>query len=351
MASRKRGLGVVACLTALVAASCARSDDDSRVVVYSSVDRVFAEPVLKRASEVLGIEVVGVYDTEEAKGTGLVARIVAKKDDPDGDLFWSGDPARAEQVKLAGATTPLPDSLAGRVAPEYRDGDSHWIGFSARMRVLLVNDGLAGGGVPPLSILQLADPEIAPRVALANPAFGTTSYHLAALAETLGEEAALDWLGALAKNGARFVASNGEVKRMVVDGRAAFGLTDSDDAAEAIASGAKVSVALLDQIGYGQEPLGTLVLPNTLSMLAGGPNPAGASRVAEFLLSQEVATMLAKSCGQTALVAGLESPGASVALAEWKPMRVDPAACGARLQTLLPRLRAFADARGSSSDK
>lgn len=331
--------------------ACDRAADFDRVVVYSSVDRVFAEPVLKRASEALGIEVVGVYDTEEAKGTGLVARIVARKDSPDGDLFWSGDPGRAAQVKLAGATTPLPEAITSRVPIEFRDPESHWIGFSARLRVLLVNDALAAGATPPLSIVRLADPEVAPHVAIANPMFGTTSYHLAALAEALGEDAALAWLDALARNGARFVASNGEVKRMVVDGRVAFGLTDSDDAAEAIASGAKVRVTLLDQMGWGEKPLGTLVLPNTLSSIRNGPNPEGARRVAEFLLSNDVSTMLGASCGQVSLVSGLDSPGASVQLADLKAMAVDPAACGARLESLLPKLREFWDSRASVSSK
>src|SRR5262245_56864215 len=81
-------------LVAAALSGCSRGGGE-RVVVYTTVDRVFAEPVLARAAETLGIDVVGVYDTEEAKSTGLVARLIARKDDPDGDLFWSGDPARA----------------------------------------------------------------------------------------------------------------------------------------------------------------------------------------------------------------------------------------------------------------
>jgi iron(III) transport system substrate-binding protein len=323
--------------------TCSRDDAADRVVVYSSVDRVFAEPVLRRASEALGLDVVGVYDTEEAKGTGLVARIVARKDSPDGDLFWSGDPGRAEQVERAGATEPLVIAAAATIAPRFRDQDSHWIGFSARLRVLLVNDAAAAGTPAPTSILDLADPAVAKQVALANPLFGTTSYHAAALAEALGDEKLFEWLSRLRDHGARFAASNGEVKRLVVDGRAAFGLTDSDDAAEAIASGAAVRVVLLDQHEAGGAALGTLVLPNTLSRLRGGPNQNGATRVAEFLLGAEVAAMLGQSCGQVSLIPGVDSPGATVQLADLRAMAVDPAACGARLESLLPRLRLFLD--------
>lgn len=336
----------------LALAACTREAKKARVVVYSSVDRVFAEPVLRRASEALGLEVVGVYDTEEAKGTGLVARMIAKKDSPDGDLFWSGDPARAVQVKLAGATTAFPQEVTNRVAAPFRDPDSHWIGFSARLRVLLVNDTAAGSTSAPSRLLDLSDPAIAPRVALANPLFGTTSYHVAALAEAIGEDAAMVWLKDLSDRGARFAASNGEVKRLVVEGRVAFGLTDSDDAAEALAAGAKVRVVLLDSTENATPAFGTLVLPNTLSQLAGGPNPSGAATVVEFLLGQEVATMLAASCAQTSLVPGLESPGSSRHFAGLDsglvPMRVDAAKCGARLEAMLPRLREFMDSRASA---
>lgn len=348
--SRIGWLVVLCCGLALV--TCSREATKPRVVVYSSVDRVFAEPVLRRASEALGLDVIGVYDTEEAKGTGLVARMIAKKDAPDGDLFWSGDPARAEQVKLAGATTPFRPEIASRVPAQFCDPDFHWIGFSARLRVLLVNDAAAGSTPAPTRLLELSDPAIAPKVALASPLFGTTSYHVAALAEAMGEEPALSWLKDLSDRGARFAASNGEVKRLVVEGRVAFGLTDSDDAAEALAAGAKVRVMLLDAIESDTPAFGTLVLPNTLSQLAGGPNPTGAAAVVDFLLGQEVATMLAASCAQTSLVPGLESLGVSAHFpgleSGFTPMRVDAAACGARLESLLPRLREFMDTRASA---
>lgn len=66
------------------------------VVVYSSVDEVFAEPILKQFEKETGIQVALVPDTEETKSTGLVNRLIAEK----GRL---GDVATALQTVLANA--------------------------------------------------------------------------------------------------------------------------------------------------------------------------------------------------------------------------------------------------------
>jgi iron(III) transport system substrate-binding protein len=49
---------------------------------------------------------------------------------------------------------------------------------------------------------------------VANPLFGTTSMHAAALFETMGEEEAKEVFG-LRANGVKMLSSNGEVKRRV----------------------------------------------------------------------------------------------------------------------------------------
>ena len=108
-------------LLALVLTRCGPAGnpvDSQRVVVYTSVDRIFSEPVLQRAAQILDVDVIGVYDTEETKSTGLVNRLIAKKENPDGDLFWSGDPARAALLleRASAELGGLIDLLEGRRA-------------------------------------------------------------------------------------------------------------------------------------------------------------------------------------------------------------------------------------------
>ncbi len=311
---------------------------EQRVVVYTSVDRIFSEPVLQRAKQVLGVDVVGVYDTEETKSTGLVNRLIAKKDNPDGDIFWSGDPARAAQLKAEGITAAY-DSPATAPFPEaLKDPEGHWVGFSARTRVLLVNTEQVSPGDEPKSIFDLTQAKWKGKVAIANPLFGTTSFHVAAFVQALGEDKTFQWLDDLRSNDVRLVSSNGEVKRQVASGLVAVGLTDSDDAAEAMADGQPVRAIVLDQSAEPGPPLGNLVIPNTVSLIKGGPNPEGARKVFDFLLSPEVQTMLAASCAQAPLNPAVDVPGNVVSLGGIVPMKVDYATCAAVLERIMPRL-------------
>ena len=316
-----------------------------RVVVYTSVDRLFSEPVLQEAEKRLGMRVVGVYDTEETKSTGLANRLIARKDNPDGDVFWSGDPARAALLKAKGVTVAYDSPAAAAIPDAFKDAERHWVGFSARARVLLVNTALVAQGDEPKTVFDLTDAKWKGRVAMANPLFGTTSFHVAALFEALGEQRAAQWLRDLRDNGVVIVSSNGESKRQVAEGQMAMGLADSDDAAEAISHGQPVRAVLLDQTTSSGEPLGNLIIPNTLSLIRGGPNPEGARRVFDFLLSADAQKMLAESCAQAPLLPGVPTPERVVRLDNVKSMKVDYAAVAARLDRIMPLLKDWVDGK------
>jgi iron(III) transport system substrate-binding protein len=338
-------LAVPALALALVCAGCDRRGDEKslptsqQVVVYTSVDRLFSEPVLKEAGERLGLNVIGVYDTEETKSTGLVNRLIARKENPDGDIFWSGDPLRAALLKARGVTAPYDAPAAASIPALYQDPEHHWIGFSARSRVLLVNTNLVPAGGEPRSLQDLIDPKWKGQVAIANPLFGTTSFHIAAIFEALGDSKARDWLEALNANGVQVVASNGEVKRQVAAGGAAVGLADSDDAAEAIKDGQPVRAVFLDQEARGGPPLGNLVIPNTVSLIRGGPNPDGAKKVIDFLLSAEAQKMLGESCAQAPLASGVTVPPGVLGLEKTVPLKANYATSAATLERIMPWLK------------
>ena len=332
-------VGVAAVAVIVVLWLTSAPTTSTMVVVYTSVDRIFSEPVLQAAEQRLNIKVVGVYDTEETKSTGLVNRLLAKRDNPDGDIFWSGDPARAALLKIEGITTAYDAPAAQPIPKAFKDPDRHWVGFSARTRVLLVNSDLVPAGREPKSIFELTQPRWKGQVAIANPLFGTTSFHVAAMVHALGEEQTFQWLHDLGANDVHIVSSNGEVKRQVASGRVAVGLTDSDDAGEAIADGQPVRTHLLDQAGKTAPPLGNLVIPNTVSLIRAGPNPNGAKRVFDFLLSSEVQVMLAQSCAQAPLNPAVPVPNNVVALDGIVPMQVNYAESAEILERIMPRLK------------
>ncbi len=73
------------------------------VVVYTSVDQIFSEPILTDFERETGIRVRAVYDVEASKTTGLVNRLLAEKDRPKADVFWNSEMRRITgQVLLPG---------------------------------------------------------------------------------------------------------------------------------------------------------------------------------------------------------------------------------------------------------
>ncbi|MCI0528721.1 MAG: hypothetical protein L0Y56_14885, partial [Nitrospira sp.] len=106
------------------------------VVVYTSVDDVFARPIAEHFQREIGIKVRLVPDTEETKSTGLLNRLIAEKKRSQADVFWSGDPVRAAILKAKGVSAPYRSPNAEGLLPLYSDPEGYWTGFSARARVL-----------------------------------------------------------------------------------------------------------------------------------------------------------------------------------------------------------------------
>ena len=108
--------------------------------------------------------------------------------------------------------------------------------------------------------------------------------------------------------------SNGDVKKRVAQGEVAMGLTDTDDANEALKEGAPVKAVFLDQLGFGN-----LIVPNTVSLLKNSPHP-GNGKLMDYLLSRETEAKLARSCAQMPLHAGVRVPPAVPSLDNIVPM-------------------------------
>ncbi len=320
-------LTLFAILTLMVGCGSTPSEE---VIVYTSVDDVFARPVAEQFEQATGIVVRLVPDTEETKSTGLVNRLIAERERPRADVFWSGDPVRAALLKGQGVSAPYRSPNADGLPAQYNDPEGHWTGFSARARVLIYNRALVPDGEEPSSIMDLLDPQFQGQACLANPLFGTTSMHAAALFDVLGEERARGFFEQFVENGGRIVSSNGEVRRRVAAGDCALGLTDTDDANVALQEGKPVGVVFPDQ-----ETMGTLIIPNAVVLIEGGPNPAPARRFIDYLLQPETEQALAESdAAQMPLRPGVEVPDHVRPLESITSMQVDYVKLAERLEQL-----------------
>ena len=320
----------------MVSISCSKNTNE--VVVYTSVDQIFSEPVLKDFEKETGIKVKAVYDTEETKSTGVLNRLIAEKDNPQCDVFWSGDPVRTIVLKNKGITAPYQSSVANDIDPIFKDPEYHWTGFSSRARVLIYNKDLLEGVDVPQSIFDLTNEKYKGNVAIANPLFGTTTFHIAALFSAIGDEKAKQFLNDLKKNEVIVATSNGDVKKRVMKGEVACGLTDTDDAFEAVKEGANVGIIFLDQQG-----IGSLIMPNTVNLIVKSKHSENGQKLIDYLLSKETEAKLAISCAQIPLHKGVDIPKDVPSLDHIVPMKINYDQASQKLEEIQGYLKMWVD--------
>jgi iron(III) transport system substrate-binding protein len=323
---------------ALGAVACGRSESpgsaERTVTIYVSTDRVFSEPVLREYERRSGVKVNPVYDTEETKSTGLANRLIAEKARPQADVFWSNEPVRTLVLKSRDVLAPYKSPSADGIPAPLRDPDGYWTGFSARMRVIAYNPKLVKPDEAPTSIFDLADPKWRGQVAIADPRFGSTSFHVAALYAIAGDEKMDAFFRRLKENGVRVVDGNSVVRDMVVRGEVKVGLTDTDDVNVALEDGQAIAMVLPDKEG-----LGVPVMPNMVSFIANAPHPDEGRHLIDYLLSSDVERQLAQSeAVQIPLHAGVQGPKNIPSIDTFKPMTLDYSKAASRVEEVTNRL-------------
>ena len=282
---------VFALTAAVIFFSNGDNTSDDTVVIYVSVDQVFSEPILKKYEEKTGINVRAVYDVEATKTTGLVNRLIAEKNRPVADVFWNGEFSRTITLKDEGVLASYESPSGLDIPDQYHDPQGYWTGFGGRARVLMVNTELVQ--TYPDSLFDLLNETYqGDEIAIAYPMFGTSATHAAALYAVLGPDEGKQFYQDLADKGVRVVDGNSVVRDLVADGRASIGLTDTDDAYGALERGAPVKIIVPDQDENG---IGTLIIPNTVALIAGAPHEDRGKQLIDYLLSREVEAELVDS--------------------------------------------------------
>ena len=162
---------------------------------------------------------------------------------------------------------------------------------------------------------------------MADPRFGTTGGHLGAMKAYWDGRIMPGYYDAfvlgLVENRMRLLpGGNAGVVRAVADGEADLGLTDTDDVRAARAAGRDVVMAYPRHHRDVRPGAGTLLIPNTVALVAGAPHPESAAILIDFLLSEPTERRLAESVsGNIPLRPGLAE--AFPALAVPDPLDID----------------------------
>jgi iron(III) transport system substrate-binding protein len=268
-----------------------RNGKTREVVVYAALDREFSEPILADFEKKTGIRVLPKYDVESTKTVGLTNAILAEAARPRCDVFWNNEILNTLRLQKAGLLENYKSSAGEPYPAMFRDADGAWHGFAGRARVLIVNKDLVPEAERPTSLDDLVDPKWKGKIGIAKPIAGTTASHVACLFAAMGPEPAKEFLRKLKANDVKIYSGNKQLALAAAQGEIAFGLTDTDDAIIEVERGQPVAIVYPDR---EQDQRGTLFIPNTISIIQGGPNTDNAKALVDYLLSPEVEAKLAQ---------------------------------------------------------
>ncbi len=308
-------MSTVCALAAMLPCSgCSGDRDGTVVVVYTSVDEMFARPVLERFEAETGIKVDAMFDVEANKTTGLFHRLRIEHSTgrPRADVFWNSEVARTVQLAELGVFSEYRAPTAAGIPDAFKGSQGAWTGFAARARVIVYNPARVPRQEAPRSIGDLMHERWRGRAGIALPLFGTTATHAGALWAHLGAVQAEEYFRGLLANDVRVLAGNSVVRDRVVSGELDVGLTDTDDAFVALSKGQALGIVFPDQEpGFPgvNTPLGTFVIPNTVGLVQRGPSPSAGKMFVDYLLSAKTEAALARSeSAQIPLRPGIEPP-------------------------------------------
>ena len=311
MSRNSLALILIPIIVLIAMAVLGRGGIDEQLVVYCAHDSVYADEILQAFERDTGITVVVRYDTEATKSLGLIERILREQAEPECDVLWNNELLGTLDLADRGALAAYRGSGWERMPPAFRDPDGRWVGFGARMRVLLANTELIGDADP--AAVFASEPA---RCAIAKPLYGTTLTHYAVLWRELGEAGLKRWHADTRAAGLREVDGNGRTKQLVVDGVCAVGLTDTDDSFVAIDAGAPVRMQPV-RLADGA----TICIPNTVAIIAGSRNRAAAERLVDYLVSAQTELALAHGRARQVplgpLPADADLPAELAPLVEW----------------------------------
>jgi iron(III) transport system substrate-binding protein len=293
--------------SAVLLPACGGDTAPAGPTIYCALDEQFSRPLIERFAAELGVPIRARYDTEAAKTVGLVSSILEEQKHPRCSVFWNNELAHTVRLGQQGLLEPYRSPAAAAVPAKFRDADGRWTGFAARARVLVVNtDLLPNRDDWPRSYRDLTLPKWRGRCAVARPLTGTTLTHFTALRHALGDTAFDAWFEGLLHNDVGFLASNGATLRATASGEVAWAFTDTDDYHVGAQHGQPIACVFPDQEPGG---LGTMLIPNSVALIKGGPDPDGARRLIDKILAESTEALLAAAAGaQIPLRPGVPGP-------------------------------------------
>ncbi len=230
---------------------------------------------------------------------------LSDKFDVDVDVVWDSDLLRTIKRQRDGLLLSRTWAIPRNWPISFRDTDGNWVAFAARARVLIINDRAIDSTDIPKSVLDLGMPQWKDRCGISSLSSPSVRVHLAIIASSsdtiridinknqriASDNQTLDfdkWIDSLIHN-VRIYESDEQLASAVVSGEVHWGVVDSDLAITMRDKNPSIRIVFPDQ---GEGSFGTVLVPDTISVMAAAKNPNVAGRLADFLVSDDVEARL-----------------------------------------------------------
>lgn len=286
---------------------------EKQVVISCDAQQSYASPILasftrqfpKDEFQVVkrNLDSSDHQDAVRANGTSLVKN-------PEGDVVWDSDLLRTIQRQRQGLLQSRRWAISQDWPNSFRASDGTWVAFAARARVLLINDQLIDPASIPNSLCDLGAPQWKDKCGVASLSSSSVRVHWAIIASHCDlikldlnkhqsiatDKQTLDfekWTDRLSQN-VKIYDDEKQVAAAVLRGDIHWAIVDSDVGIAIRDQNPFVRISFPDQTDGG---FGTVLVPDTVSVIASAKNPKVAERLADFLVSDEVEARLTISDG------------------------------------------------------
>lgn len=268
---------------------------DSEVNVYSARKEALIKPLLDRFTEQTGITV----NLVTGKADALLKRLESEGANTPADVLITVDAGRLHRAKAAGLFKPVSSTVLQQAIPTaYRDPDNQWFGLSLRLRPIMISrDRVAAGTLTRYE--DLADPAWRKKVCVRSSNNIYNQSLVAAMIAAHGEAKAEQWARGLVANFARpprggdrdqiHAVAAGECD-VALANTYYLGRMENSKKPEERAAASSVSI-----LWPNQQDRGAHVNVSGAGVVRHAPHPGNATRLLEFLVSNEAQQYYADS--------------------------------------------------------
>jgi len=222
-----RGVGVLAAGlvilgSALTACGTGGSASGQSITLYNGQHVQTTDALVAGFEKATGITVNVRSDDEDT----LADQIVTEGNRSPADVIYTENSPALEYLQDKGLLAKVDASTLARSPAKYNSPAGDWVGVSARFSVIIYNPSRISKSRLPTSVLQLADPRYAGKLALAP---GETDFQpiVTSVDRAYGRAAALRWLdGVKANAGSHLYPDNETIADEVNRGAVAFGVVN-----------------------------------------------------------------------------------------------------------------------------